>query len=144
MIKKYSKKSLLFGSIGIIGEFAVVALVIALHTDLSSPNISNIIMIISGVFGLMVLVALYYYLKAKGRSQIWLLALFFNLIGIIVLGLLKDKNKIPKEYKEQCDKIIEVIKANPKMTFENAKKQAIKAGIPEDIFNIAWNNSKVE
>jgi hypothetical protein len=90
MLKQYSKKSLIFGGIGIIGELAMGLLSARLNPAMTSP--STIILIIYVVFALMILVGLYYHLKAKGRSPLWLIVIVFNLIGLIILLSLKDKS----------------------------------------------------
>ena len=43
--------------------------------------------------GISFLVALYFYLKAKGRSGWWMLLMIFSLIGLLVIFFLKDLKK---------------------------------------------------
>ena len=48
---------------------------------------------------IMLLIGLGYYAKAKGRSPLWGLMGFLSLLGILILALLPDKNRVP--YDEQ-------------------------------------------
>lgn len=45
------------------------------------------------------LVGLYYYTKAKGRNPAWCLMAFLSIIGLLVMGMLKDLT-VPEEKKE--------------------------------------------
>lgn len=47
--------------------------------------------ILGCLVGIAFLCSAWFYVKAKGRSAWWLLVLFLNLVGIVILALLKDR-----------------------------------------------------
>jgi len=76
MIKKYNNMSLAFGIPGLIIQ--VYAVLNQLH-------------IVSLVGGILLIIGLAYYAKAKSRHPAWGLLGLLSIIGIIIIALLPDK-----------------------------------------------------
>ncbi len=81
MIKKYNNISLAIGVPGIVLQFAGMFM-----TRFESQNYTLLTLLGT----LLLMVALGYYAVSKGRSPLWCLAGFAGILGLIVLGLLKD------------------------------------------------------
>jgi hypothetical protein len=81
MNKKYNNISLGLGAPGIV-------------LQIWGNIIGQPIMLILGTILLMI--GLAYYAMAKGRNPAWCLMGFLSIIGLIVLGCLKDLEKEPK------------------------------------------------
>jgi len=144
MLKSYSKKSLKFAIIGITGQIVVTALTLLFEIVPSAYQAINIsVALIQITFGILIIMGFWYYLKAKGRSPFWLILLFFNLIGIIIIASLKDKYIMTKDMIENHDIIVNVLKSNPGISYKDAKTQAITAGFSNELFEIAWKDAEM-
>ena len=86
MIKRYNNLSLAIAIPGIITQIAGRFMMDGEQQTL------GVLMTLGGT--VMVLVGFAYYAKAKGRSPVWCLAAFLSLIGLIVLGMLKDNSGV--------------------------------------------------
>jgi hypothetical protein len=86
MIAEYNRKSFIFGIPGII--FQIAAFFMPTRDRIMSPL--GAILVLAGT-GLL-LVGLAFYAKAKGRHPVWGLFGLLSIIGLIVLGCLKDKS----------------------------------------------------
>ena len=86
MIAKYNRLSLAFGVPGLLMQIGGRVMMV------TSPDELQLIAAAIVVVGTALLMAgLALYAMAKGRNPAWCLMAFLSLIGLIVLGLLKDK-----------------------------------------------------
>jgi hypothetical protein len=91
MLASYKRKSNIAGAIFLAGIVGDVILLSTGHKDLWNNSV------FATTFGITwaasYLYALWAYVKAKGRSDAWVLMAFLNVIGLIVLLMLKDLHK---------------------------------------------------
>jgi len=86
MIKRYNNLSL---------AIAIPGLVMQIAGRFMMGGEQDTLVVLMTLLGtVMLLVGFAYYAKAKGRSPVWCLAAFLSLIGLIILGLLKDKSGV--------------------------------------------------
>ena len=102
MIASCRHQANLAAGIALAALVSMIALI--LGTNEAALKIENPVMyattyVLEIVFGIAFFVALWAYIKAKGRSGWWILLMFFNLLGLLVIVLLKDKTKLPPEPK---------------------------------------------
>ncbi len=88
MIKKYNRLGLLFGISGICLHLFAVIPVIMLVTRPAVGEIVAAAMFLAGTA--LLFTGLVYYAKSKGRSGALALLGLLDLLGIIILGCLKD------------------------------------------------------
>ena len=98
MIPDYQRKANLAVLVWV--GFTLLALVSAYAisdgTPSSTQNPITAVLLICGSVAFFS--AFWFYLKAKGRSRWWMCLLVFNLIGLLVIFLLKDRTKdVPAE-----------------------------------------------
>jgi cell division protein FtsW (lipid II flippase) len=98
MIARYNRLSFIWGIPGIVLQFVGLAIVIAVQPPkgrmVSSEPFRDSVAHAIWCLGFVALLAGFaYYAKAKGRSAWWCLFAFLSLIGLIVLGCLKDRGK---------------------------------------------------
>jgi hypothetical protein len=91
MIASYKRKSNIAGAVFLAAIVADVALIWTGHKDLWANGA------FAAVFGITWAASYFYalwcYIKAKGRSDAWILMTFLSVLGLIVLLLLKDHCK---------------------------------------------------
>ena len=91
MIASYKRKSNIAAVIFVVSLAITVPLVLNSHQNLWDMGVLGpalgITMLASYIY------ALWAYVKAKGRSDAWVLMAFLNVFGLIVLLLLKDHHK---------------------------------------------------
>ncbi len=89
MIPEYKKKMSVAGVVCI--SAVVGVLVLAELADPKQAGQGNIVgPLMSIIAGVAFIYAAWCNIKAKGRSGWWILVLVFNLIGILMIALLKD------------------------------------------------------
>ena len=89
MIPAYKKKTGAAGTVCLVAIIAAV--VVASAIDPKQPGIANVVVpLLSLVAGVAFICACWFHIKAKGRSGWWILVLALNLLGIVILALLKD------------------------------------------------------
>lgn len=96
MIPEYKKKSNTAAAV-CLGVLAV-AVVLALVNDGSAfsneSGLLHVVLVFANlIFVVSFFVALWFYIRAKGQSGWWILMLVFNLIGLLVIALLRDEAK---------------------------------------------------
>lgn len=91
MLASYKRKSNIAATAFLVGIVGDVALISTGHKELWNNTM------FATVFGITWAASYFYalwaYVKAKGRSGAWVLMAFLNVIGLIVLLLLKDLHK---------------------------------------------------
>jgi nicotinamide riboside transporter PnuC len=90
MIPVYQKR---MSTAGVVCIAAVVgALALGLLFDSKQSAAATLVgALLSMIAGSAFIYAAWCYIKAKGRSGWWILVLVFNLLGILILALLKDQ-----------------------------------------------------
>ena len=94
MIVEYRNKSKLAGSVCIAMLVGMVA-----SLPLAGPTPSQMWLVIQPLLslsaGIAMIVALWFHLAAKNRSKAWLLLLIFNIVGVLIIFLLRDRSTTP-------------------------------------------------
>src|SRR5712692_3388455 len=93
MIAEYKKKTSIAGIVCVLAVIAVLVL-----ASLIDPKQSAFLSIsgplLSLTAGIAFIYAAWCHIKAKWRSGWWILVLVFNLLGIVILALLKDRSNV--------------------------------------------------
>ncbi len=97
MIRRYNNISLAIGIPGLILQI-IGATVAAMGAKEETPSLLGVL--ISLIGSGMLIIALAYYAKAKGRHWAWCLFGFLSLMGILVLFLLADRAVTPAKPEE--------------------------------------------
>ncbi len=96
MIAEYQKKTSVAGVVCLAAVVGV--LVLAALTDPKDAGIGSIFgALLSMIAGVAFIYAAWCHIKAKGRSGWWILVLVFNLLGILILALLKDRTIVDEK-----------------------------------------------
>lgn len=95
MIQAYKKRTSVAGSVCVIAVIGA-AVLIATGADPKQPGfVSTVIPLLYLVAGIALICAAWFHIKAKGRSGWWILVfLAFNLLGLVIIALLKDHTTI--------------------------------------------------
>ena len=93
MIAKYNRISLLLGIPGILLQIAGNVMTRSMAEGGSPMALLGLPLMLLGT--VMLMVGLAFYAKAKGRHPAWCLMGLLSLVGLIVLGCLKDKSNAP-------------------------------------------------
>jgi len=100
MVKRYNNISLCFGVPGLILQ--ILGFILRSpqrHADGKVPATVFLILLAGTV---LLLIGLAYYAKAKGRHPAWCLLAFLSIIGLVVLGCLRDKCVTQTEQKHSA------------------------------------------
>ena len=90
MIQAYKKRTSAAGAVCLVAIIAAV--VIASVIDPKQPGLANVVVpLLSLAAGIAFVLACWFHIKAKGRSGWWMLVLPLNLLGLVILALLKDR-----------------------------------------------------
>lgn len=96
MIPAYQKKTSVAGAVCLVAVVGV--LVLAALSDPKQAGLGSIVgALLSIIAGVAFIYAAWCYIKAKGRSGGWILVLVFNLLGILILALLKDRTVVDEK-----------------------------------------------
>jgi len=88
MIQAYKKKTGTAGAVCLVAIIAAV--VITSAVDPKQAGLANVVVpLLSLVAGIAFVLACWFHIKAKGRSGWWMLVLPLNLLGLVILALLK-------------------------------------------------------
>jgi hypothetical protein len=94
MNKQSKKKANIYLSIGFFSPIILVLIATILEIDFEESLFKIIIIPLILLSSISFIIGLLFYLDAKGRSRWWILApLTLNMIGLIILAFLKDRNK---------------------------------------------------
>lgn len=90
MIPAYKKKTNSAGAVCLVTMIGA-----AVWVTLSDPKQVGLgsvaVPLLSLVAGIAFICACWFHIKAKGRSGWWILVLVFNLLGLVILALLRDR-----------------------------------------------------
>jgi len=90
MIAEYKKKTSVAGTVCLVA--IIGAAVLAILIDPKQPGLGSIaVPLLSLIAGIAFIYACWCHIKAKGRSGWWILVLVLNILGIVILALLKDR-----------------------------------------------------
>lgn len=90
MIQAYKKKTSVAGTVCLVAIIA--AFILASIVDPKQSQVVSLVLpVLSLVAGIAFIAACWFHIKAKGRSGWWILVLVFNLLGLLILMLLKDR-----------------------------------------------------
>ncbi len=98
MIPAYRKKSNSAAAVVLATVVALLAFALFGDETQQAPQSVGMQMVgplIGITIGLAFAISCWYYIKAKGRSGWWILVMVFNIVGLIILALLKDHAKGP-------------------------------------------------
>lgn len=89
MIAKYKRGSRVGAAVCFAAFVAYIALASLTDAD-SSQAMRGLSQLSMGVSGVALILTLWFVVQAKGRSNWWMLALVLNIIGLVVILMLKD------------------------------------------------------
>src|SRR5438552_10797674 len=90
MIQAYKKKTSVAGTVCVVA--IILAVIIASIFDpKQSQLVSLVLPLLSLIAGVAFIAVCWFHIKARGRSGWWILVLVFNLLGLLILMLLKDR-----------------------------------------------------
>ncbi len=122
MKKKNRRLSLTFIILGFITVFVGLPLLFATSNANQTAEDLRIFYLILFGHDILIVIGGFYWLKDKNRSPWWTLLAFFSGLGLIFIGLLKDKS-IEKREKSPIDQDIDITKfkgLNAKQLYKEA------------------------
>jgi hypothetical protein len=99
MIAKYNRKSLMLGLPGLLLQFGCIFTANSMAANIKGtgplPSVGLIVLCEIGIAvgGILLIIGLCFYAKAKGHSALWGLLGLLSCIGLLVLAVLPDKTK---------------------------------------------------
>ena len=94
MILEYTRKSKIAAVVGLASILAVSLLMLFGYGNKQALS-QLVLALLSLTFSAAFLLSCWFYIAAKGRSDLWILFLFLNVVGLVVIALLEDHSKEP-------------------------------------------------